>query len=115
MFNWFLLYLVYYLLGVALWVAGLVSIYWLELPSAMRGLGWLALLVWMFGYHATVVRWQYRNLRRLVLQVRDHMRGGRHLTPDEVLELVMNLGGDALGVPEFLVAYVVRRVYLPRP
>jgi hypothetical protein len=115
MFNWILLYVVYYLLGAALGAAGVVAVYWLELPGVLRWAGWLFLLAWLFGYHALVIRWQYRSLRRLVLQVRNHLRGGRRLTPDELTELVMNLGGDRLGVPGFLVNYVVRRFYRPGP
>ena len=111
MFNFYLYYLIYYLLGVVALVSGLVVCYWLDLPAALAWFVWAALLFWLFGYHLLLIRIQYRRMREIMAQMSEMVASGKRPTRDEAVRLVMDLGGDQTGMPEFLVGYLVDRFY----
>jgi hypothetical protein len=110
-FNFYLYYFIYYFLGAVALVAGLIACWWLDLPAALLWTGWCALLLWVFGYHAFLIRMQYRRLREILAQLSDLAAHGKRPGQDEAVRLVMDLGGDQSGMPEFLVRYLVRRFY----
>ncbi len=106
-------YLVYYLLcGVAL-IGLIVTGYWYDAPSVLLWSAWLGLVAWLLLYHVVVLRLHYRSLRRIMAQLSAYTREGERPSAEETTELAMRLGGDSLGMPEFLVRYLVKKFYRP--
>ena len=113
MFNFYLYYLVYYLFGVVALIALIVAGYWYHVSSALLWCGWISLAVWLLMYHVVVARLHYRSLRRTLAQLSSYTRGGVRPSAEEATDLAMRLGGDSLGMPEFLARYLIKKFYRP--
>jgi hypothetical protein len=55
----------------------------------------------------------YRSLRRTLAQLSSYARGGARPSAEEAADLAMRLGGDSLGMPEFLARYLIKKFYRP--
>jgi hypothetical protein len=113
MFSFYLYYLVYYLLGAVALVALIVTGYWYAAPSVLLWCAWLGLVAWLLLYHVVVLRMHYRSLRRTLAQLSSYARGGARPSAEEAADLAMRLGGDSLGMPEFLARYLIKKFYRP--
>ena len=108
MFSFYLYYLIYYLLGAAVLIVAIVKGYWQHAPSALLWCGWIGLVVWLLFYHVAIARLHYRSLRRTLAQLSSYTRDGVRPTAEEAADLAMRLGGDSLGMPEFLARYLIK-------
>lgn len=115
MFNWLFNYIVYYLLGLVLAIAGLVASYVWDVPQFLRILLWLVLIAWALSYHVILIRWQVRRLREYCRQIAAHVRGRQRLSHEQIVAMAMDLGGDQLGMPEFLLSYFIKKFYPNTP
>ena len=113
MFSFYLYYLIYYLLGIVMLIALVVAGHWYHIPSILLWCAWLSLGAWVFLYHVIVGRLHYRSLRRTVAQLSSYARDGVRPSADEAADLAMRLGGDSLGMPEFLARYLIKKFYRP--
>ena len=113
MFSFYLYYMIYYLLGAVALVALIVAGYWHDAPSVLLWCAWLGLVAWLLLYHIVVLRLHYRSLRRIMAQLASYTRDGERPSTEETVELAMRLGGDSLGMPEFLLRYLVKKFYCP--
>lgn len=111
MFNFYLYYLIYYLLGAALLLAAIIAGYWWHVPTALLWCAWLGLFAWLIFYHVVVVRLHYRSLRRTLAQLSSYTRDGVRPSAEEAADLAIRLGGDSLGMPEFLARYLIKKFY----
>lgn len=113
MFNFYLYYLIYYLLGAVTLIALIVAGYWYSVQPLLLWCAWIGLVAWLLFYHVVVARLHYHSLRRTLAQLSSYARGSVRPGTDEAADLVMRLGGDSLGMPEFLVRYLIKKFYRP--
>ena len=113
MFSFYLYYLVYYLLGVVALIVLIAGGYWYHASSALLWAAWLGLGAWLLLYHAVLIRLHYRSLRSTLAQLASIVRDGKRPSAEEAADLAMRLGGDSLGMPEFLARYLIKKFYRP--
>jgi hypothetical protein len=113
MFSFYLYYVIYYLLGAVTLIALIIAGYWHNVASLWLWSAWLGLVAWLLLYHVVVARLHYRSLRRILTQLASYTRGGVRPSAEEAADLAMRLGGDSLGMPEFMARYLIKKFYRP--
>lgn len=107
--SFFLRYIVIYVV-VAIVLLGLAA--YVGFNGRMGAWTWVAigcLALWVFGYHGMTLWLDYRRFGRLLEQLRAGRLNDR-LQPDHLRESIEHLAVNYGGVPNFVAAFLVRRV-----